>query len=142
MGNDYRNVVLELNNSLTGVKEVVDLEEEAIELVSNVYYEEVDSIYEKEVITEIDKTKINDMFNDIKKCFYKILSDNEWKWVMFAVFVVSVQVGVHGQGKVLKKVWRPTTWRHNNETSENWWKLMKIDEKWVMTTCEELVKNE
>lgn len=78
MGNDYRNVVLELNNSLTGVKEVVDLEEEAIELVSNVYYEEVDRIYEKEVITEVDKTKINDMFNDIKKCFYKILSDNEW----------------------------------------------------------------
>lgn len=74
----YRNIVLELNNSLTGARDTVDVEEEAINLVSNVFSSDIDIIYDKKVITDSDKKYLNELYLDIKKYFRKILNDNTW----------------------------------------------------------------
>lgn len=74
----YRNIVLELNNSLTGASDTIDIEEEAINLVSNVFSSDIDIMYDEKVITDNDKKYLNELFLDIKKYFRKMLKKNTW----------------------------------------------------------------
>ena len=75
---EYRDIVIDLNNSLTGSKEKIELKEDAVNLVSGVFVDEIDVIYEGKVISDKDKKYFYDMFDDIKLKFKDILSDNEW----------------------------------------------------------------
>lgn len=74
----YREIVVNLNNSLTGSKEEISKEDEAIDIVSNVFSLDLDKIYESKVITSSDKKYLNELFLDIKKSFREILKKNTW----------------------------------------------------------------
>ena len=74
----YREVINNLNNNLTGTNKSNDLEEDAIDLVSSVFVNEVDEIYSKRVIYLDDINYLDSLFNDLKKCFKKILDNNMW----------------------------------------------------------------
>lgn len=74
----YRDIVIELNNSLTGTSNEVLLEDEAIEIVSNIYSDKIDKEYDNRVITSEDKTYLYNLFMDIKEEFKSILKGNDW----------------------------------------------------------------
>lgn len=74
----YRDIVIELNNSLTGTSNEVLLEDEAIEMVSNIYFDKIDKEYDNRVITSEDKTYLYNLFMDIKEEFKSILKGNDW----------------------------------------------------------------
>jgi len=74
----YRDIVIDLNNSLTGIDSSNELEEDAVNLVNSVFSNDVDEIYSSKVISEADIEYLNDLFNDIKKQFKNILENNKW----------------------------------------------------------------
>lgn len=75
---EYRNIVVSLNNSLTGTDSDNNIEEDAVNLVSGVFSNEIDRVYESKVITDNDKEYLNDLFVDIKSYFRKVLESNSW----------------------------------------------------------------
>lgn len=74
----YYNIVNSLNNSLTGVEEEINYEEDAIDLVGSVFSSDIDRLYEKIVIKDEEKESLRDLFNDIKFYFGKMLKENSW----------------------------------------------------------------
>ena len=75
---DYRGIVVDLNNSLTGSKEKISKEDEATDIVSSVFSLDLDKVYESKVITDNDKKYLNELFLDIKKSFREILKNSSW----------------------------------------------------------------
>ena len=75
---DYYNIILDLNNNLSGIKEEVNYAEDAINLVGNVFVDDIDKIYEKKVISDVDKNYFREMFLEIKSYFRKMLDSNDW----------------------------------------------------------------
>lgn len=75
---NYYNIVASLNNSLTGVEDEVNYEDDAIDLVGNVFSSDIDKLYEKQVINVNDKEYLRNLFEDIKLYFGKMLDNNSW----------------------------------------------------------------
>lgn len=98
----YRDIVVDLNNSLTGSNDRESREDEAISIVSNVFSDDLDKIYENRVITGDDKNYLSKLFYDIKKSFRKMLEGNVWlsdetkKKALVKLDNMKVYVGVYG----------------------------------------------
>ena len=75
---NYYDIVVDLNNSLTGINEEIDYKEDAINLIGSVFSDDVDWLYDKKVIDDEKKTYFSELFFDIKEYFRKMLENNEW----------------------------------------------------------------
>ena len=78
LSSSYRDVVVDLNNSLTGSNNDKGIEDDTINLVGSVFSNEIDRIYESIVITNGEKDYLRNLFFDIKKYFKKMIKDNSW----------------------------------------------------------------
>lgn len=74
----YVSIVDDLNKSLFGELEDKSNYDRAIDLVRNIFSNEVDYIYESEMLTRDEKLEVEDMVNDIKNIYKKRLENNIW----------------------------------------------------------------
>lgn len=78
LSDGYREIVVDLNNSLTGSSVEDSIDDEVVNLVGSVFSSEIDRIYESSVVSDDDKKYLRNLFLDIKKYFKKMLEDNTW----------------------------------------------------------------
>ena len=106
---DYYNIVNELNNKITGTDVEVDYEEDAVSLVGNVFEDEIDKLYEGEVISNLDKEYLKGLFLDIKNYFEKMLKNNSWlsddtkRLALVKLKKMKVYVGLDGSNNNLSQ---------------------------------------
>lgn len=78
-GNDnYRNIVIELNNAIMGSDKNSSMEDSSKDIVKGIFTEEIDSIYEELYKDESIADDIEKMFKEIKDTYRDILLDNDW----------------------------------------------------------------
>lgn len=96
----YRDIVINLNNSLTGSEDRDTLYDDALDLVSSVFSSDIDVVYDKKVITNDDKQYLNNLYEDIKKYFKKMLETNDWlsedtkKYALVKLDAMKVYIGL------------------------------------------------
>lgn len=75
---EYQNTINELNDKLMGISSEDDIEEYAINTISNVFSNEVDKIYLEKNFKEEDKVFIENMAKDILSFYENNISNNKW----------------------------------------------------------------
>lgn len=75
---DYVKIINDLNEALLGSEEDKTEEEQAVDLVKNLFASEIDGVYEKKNLTQEQKIEIEEMVLEIKKVYEKRLRNNDW----------------------------------------------------------------
>lgn len=75
---DYVEVVSNLNESLSGVDKDISNEEQAVNLVRDIFSGEIDRIYDNDYLNDVLVDDINKMFVDIKDTFKVRIRNNRW----------------------------------------------------------------
>lgn len=75
---DYVKIINDLNEALLGSEEDKTKEEQAIDLVKNLFASEIDSVYERKNLTQEQEIEIEEMILEIKKVYENRLRNNDW----------------------------------------------------------------
>lgn len=75
---EYQNTVSELNDKLMGISSEDDIEEYAINTISNVFSNEVDKIYLEKNFNEEDRLVIENIAKDILSFYENNINNNTW----------------------------------------------------------------
>ena len=78
LGDDYVEVVSHLKEAISLEKKGKSLEENAKSLVADLFSDEIDVVFSKEVIREDDIKYLENLFSDIKDVFEEKLRNNTW----------------------------------------------------------------
>lgn len=75
---EYVDVVTNLNHSLLGISKESTIEDQALDIVSGLYSEEVDQIFERKVLRNDQEEMLFELFLEIKDYYRKMLESNQW----------------------------------------------------------------
>lgn len=75
---DYVQIVDNLNEALSGEQKEGTQDEQAIELVKNLFSSEIDAIYEEQVLNDEQVLEVEEMVLEIKKVYEKRLKNSKW----------------------------------------------------------------
>ena len=75
---EYVDIVIQLNQSLLGGTADDTVKEQALDIVKGVYSEEIDFVYEKEVLDHKQEKLLREMFLELKEYYAKMLRNNDW----------------------------------------------------------------
>lgn len=71
----YRNIVIDLNNAILGSNDDDNIN---VDMVKNIFSEEIDSVYEELYKDKDISDDINDIFKEIKNTYRDMLLNNDW----------------------------------------------------------------
>lgn len=75
---EYVDIVIQLNQSLLGGTADDTVKEQALDIVKGLYSEEIDFVYEKEVLDHKQEKLLREMFLELKEYYAKMLRNNDW----------------------------------------------------------------
>lgn len=75
---EYVDIVIQLNQSLLGGTADDTVKEQALDIVKGLYSEEIDFVYEKEVLDYKQEKLLREMFLELKDYYAKMLENNDW----------------------------------------------------------------
>lgn len=75
---EYVDIVIQLNQSLLGGTADDTVKEQALDIVKGLYSEEIDFVYEKEVLDHKQEKLLREMFLELKEYYAKMLENNDW----------------------------------------------------------------